>query len=193
MVISLFHQSRRSVIFPTAAASSAYHVCLQCPSSSLISGIVARAYMGMASGSPCVVPSCDRMVSPPTKRSVGALYVFTRMVDRGGQILLMLWSAACLLRVLKALLASTSSTASFSSKVKADLTACTAASIPEICPPHNWMQPVAAWTSGRMVCRTALAMMRLAVSPMPIGRTPGCLSRAINRQARNDDTDLGST
>ena len=123
-VFSLSHQSRRSVIFPTAAASSAYHICLQCPSSSLISGIVARAYMAMASGSPCVVPSCDRMVSPLTTRSVGALYVLIRMVERGGQILLMLWRATCLLRELKALLASTSSTASFSSKAKADLTVC---------------------------------------------------------------------
>ena len=100
--VSLSHQSRRSVIFPTAAASSAYHICLQCPSSSLINGIVARAYMGMASGSPCVVPSCDRMVSPSTKRSVGALYVLVRIEERGGQILLMLWRAVCLFSELNA-------------------------------------------------------------------------------------------
>ena len=141
--VSLSHQSRRSVIFPTAAASSAYHICLQCPSSSLINGIVARAYMGMASGSPCVVPSCDRMVSPSTKRSVGALYVLVRIEERGGQTLLMLWRAVCLFSELNALLASTSSMASFSFRSKVDLTACTAASIPEICPPHSWMQPVA--------------------------------------------------
>ena len=47
--------------------------------------------------------------------------------------------------------------------------------------------------SGRMVHRTVLSMIRLAVSPMPMGRTPGCLSRAINRRAKKGDTDLGST
>ena len=134
----------------------------------------------MASGSPCVVPSCERIVSPSTKRSVGTLYVLIRMVEKGGQILLMLWRAACLLRELKALLASTNSTASFSSKAKADLAACTAASIPEICPPHSWMQPVVAWMSGRMVDIMVLAMICLAVSPMPMGRT-GQLTGRLRR------------
>ncbi len=32
-------------------------------------------------------------------------------------------------------------------------------------------------------------MIRLAVSPMPIGRTPGCLSRAISRQASSGAMD----
>ena len=36
-------------------------------------------------------------------------------------------------------------------------------------------------------------MMRLAVSPMPIGLTPGHLSRAINRQATNAYRLFGST
>ena len=35
--------------------------------------------------------------------------------------------------------------------------------------------------------------MRLAVSPMPIGLTPGHLSRAINRQATIPDSLFGST
>ena len=38
-----------------------------------------------------------------------------------------------------------------------------------------------------------MAIIRRAVSPMPIGRTPGFLSRAISRQARRGEIDFGST
>ena len=41
--------------------------------------------------------------------------------------------------------------------------------------------------------RVALAMMRRGVSPMPIGLTPGFLSRAMRRQANRGDVHLGST
>ena len=41
--------------------------------------------------------------------------------------------------------------------------------------------------------RTALAMIRWAVSPMPIGHTPGCLLRAIRRHASSGLIDVGST
>ena len=41
--------------------------------------------------------------------------------------------------------------------------------------------------------RTALAMMRRAVSPIPIGRTPGRLSRAIRRLASRGLIAVGST
>ena len=41
--------------------------------------------------------------------------------------------------------------------------------------------------------RMALAMIRLAVSPMPIGRTPGFLLRAIRRQANRGAVMEGST
>ena len=76
---------------------------------------------------------------------------------------------------------------------KAVLTACTAASMPEICPPHIWRQPEASCMSGFIPDSTAFAKIRRAVSPMPIGRTPGFLSRAISRQARRGDIDIGST
>ncbi len=33
-------------------------------------GMVARPYIGIAKGSPCVVPSLDRRMSPPACRSV---------------------------------------------------------------------------------------------------------------------------
>ena len=44
-----------------------------------------------------------------------------------------------------------------------------------------------------LINSTALAMIRRAVSPMPIGRTPGFLSRAMSRQARRGEIALGST
>ena len=47
--------------------------------------------------------------------------------------------------------------------------------------------------SGFASDNTALAIIRRAVSPMPIGRTPGFLSRAMSRQARKGDRDFGST
>ena len=47
--------------------------------------------------------------------------------------------------------------------------------------------------SGFTIDSTALAIIRRAVSPIPIGRTPGFLSRAISRQAKRDEIDFGST
>ena len=94
---------------------------------------------------------------------------------------------------LNALLASTRSAASQSSELKAFLTACTAASIPDICPPQSCRHPDALWTSVLTTDSTALAMIRLAVSPMPMGRTPGVLSRAMRRQASSGEMDFGST
>ena len=96
-----------------------------------------------------------------------------RAVAIGGRDLLIFCKATWRLRALKALLASTKSAASLSSESKAVLTACTAASIPEICPPHNWRHPEESWTSALTADSTALAMIRRAVSPMPMGRTPG--------------------
>ena len=40
---------------------------------------------------------------------------------------------------------------------------------------------------------TALASIHRTVSPMPIGRTPGFLSKAISRQARRGEINFGST
>ena len=110
-VVSLSHHSRTCVSFPMAAESSAYHTCVQSPSSLLMSGMVARPYMAMARGSPWVVPSCDRMISPSMKSSVGLLYELIRIVAIGGQRRLILCKATCRLRVLNALVASTRSVA----------------------------------------------------------------------------------
>ena len=106
-----------------------------------------------------------------------------------------LYNYDCDLRLseLNALLASTRSAASQSSELKAFLTACTAASIPDICPPQSCRHLDAFWTSVFTTDSTALAMIRLAVSPMPMGRTPGVLSRAMRRQASSGEMDFGST
>ena len=45
---------------------------------------MARAYIGMANGSPCVVPSWTQMVLPFINSSDGSLYVLIRIVARGG-------------------------------------------------------------------------------------------------------------
>ena len=105
----------------------------------------------------------------------------------------MFWRATWRFKELKAFVASMRRTASVSLESKAALTACTAASIPAICPPHIWRQPEASWMSGFATDITALAIIRRAVSPMPIGRTPGFLFRAMSRQARRGERDFWST
>ncbi len=55
--------------------------------------------------------------------------------------------------------------------------------LPEICPAQSCTEPVVSCTSGLVIVRIALAMIRLTVSPIPIGRTPGFLLRAIRRHA----------
>ena len=69
---------------------------------------------------------------------VGARYVLMSMVASGGQSLLIFRRATWRFKELKAFVASTRRTASVSLESKAVLTACTAASIPAICPPHIW-------------------------------------------------------
>ena len=81
----------------------------------------------------------------------------------------MLGNAACELRELKALLASTKRRASVSSLWKRVLTACTAASMPEICPAQSCTDPATSCMSCIVMFRMALAMICLAVSPIPMG------------------------
>ena len=56
--------------------------------------------------------------------------------------------------------------------------ACTAASQPARCPAHSWRQPAASIISCLTTNNAAFAMILLEVSPLPIGLTPGFLSRA---------------
>ena len=60
----LSHHPRRLVIFPVPAASSAYHVCFTVVGNFFIRSTVARAYMGIPSGSPWVVPSWEIKCCP---------------------------------------------------------------------------------------------------------------------------------
>ena len=47
--------------------------------------------------------------------------------------------------------------------------------------------------SSQTVVRIAFPIIRLAVSPMPIGLTPGHLSKATSPQATNAERLFGST
>ena len=96
-----------------------------------------------------------------------------RAVASDGHSRRMLWRAEQQLRELNALLASTNRMASVFSCGNSELTACTTASIPEIWP---------ALSSGFWMSKMALAMIRLAVSPIPIGCTPGFLFKAIQKR-----------
>ncbi len=91
-----------------------------------------------------------------------------------GHRCLMLCRAEILLSELKAF------DASVSSSRKLSRTELMAASHPAICPAQSWKEPAASCMSPLVITISALAVMRLAISPMPIGLTPGHLSRAIN-------------
>ena len=116
-----------------------------------------------------------------------------RAVASDGHSQRMLWRAERWLRQLNALLASTSRMASVSSCWNSESTTCTAASIPEIWPAQSCKEPAASWMSNRVTVKMALAMIRLAVSPIPIGHTPRFLFKAIRRQARKGAIADGST
>ena len=103
------HHSRNLLTFPAPDATSAYHTWLTL--FTLSWGMGARAYIGMAGGSPWVVPS----TSPSTYNSEGALQVLMRAVARERERLWMLCRAVCKSRELKALLALPSRRASVSS------------------------------------------------------------------------------
>ena len=65
--------------------------------------------------------------------------------------------------------------------------------LPAICPPQSWQEPAASWISPLMTKRMALEVILLTTSQMPIGRTPGRLSRAINQQAKKGANVDGCT
>ena len=71
-----------------------------------------NAYIAMTRGSPCVVPSCERMYSPPMNSLALPRYMFVSTGARIGHRIWTFFKAACLLRELKAFDASTSNTAS---------------------------------------------------------------------------------
>ena len=104
--------------------------------------------------------------------------IYATLVASGGQSLLIFRRATWWFKELKAFVASTRRTASVSLESKAVLTACTAASIPAICPPHIWRQPEASCMSGFASGNTALAIIRRAVSRcLLVERLGSCLGR----------------
>ena len=58
-MVNLSHKLRKCSSYPKAAESSVNQTCLQGPFRLQTRGIVARPYMAMDSGLPCVVPSCE--------------------------------------------------------------------------------------------------------------------------------------
>ena len=106
-----------------------------------------------------------------------------RTVERDGYRCWMFLWALWRLKVLKAFEASTMIVASTSGVSSSSRMACPEASHSASCPAHSWSGPATAWISSFKVVRMALLMMLRAVSPIPMGLTPGHLSRAIRRQA----------
>ena len=89
-------------------------------------------YMDIARGSPCVVPSFDRIVSSSMNISALSLYMFVIITASEGHREWMLISGAFRLSELKALFASTNRMASLSFSSNSLLITCTPASHPEI-------------------------------------------------------------
>ena len=89
----------------------------------------------------------------------------------------------CDFRHLKALLASTRRMASVPSSSNFFLIACIEASIPPLSPAHVCKGAVACVSSGFSNVVVALPMILLTTSPIPIGQTPGFLSKGISRHA----------
>ena len=124
METNLSHQDLRRDKLPVAVASLAYHswlVELTGSFSLCMSGRVAIAYMGMARGSPCVVPSWEKRVQPSTKSWAESRYVLISMVAIAGHSLNVMEGRLPI--ELKALLASTSSTSSVSAEENLSLVA----------------------------------------------------------------------
>ena len=107
-------------------------------------------------------------------------------------MILMSFKITLRLILLKALSASTNRTASHSSSAKTSAIACTKASHPPRCPAHNWRSPADSMISVLQLRTTALPMIRLKTSPIPIGLRPGFLSRGISFEANSAARELSS-
>ena len=92
-----------------------------------------------------------------------------------------------------ALSASTSNTASVLIEANTLRRACMAASHPDGCPAQTWDTPAARVISLLSTVIRDLPMIRLRTSPIPIGLTPGFLSRGISLLLRRGMSPAGST
>ena len=155
--------------------------------------MVDMAYMAIAKGSPCVVPSRERMVSPLMKSSDLDLYVLMRIVASEGHTCFTFLRATSLFSELNVLEASTKMITSVSAELKTSHMACIAAWHQFSWPAQSCNAPATSWTSSLMTEEMALLMIRRTVSPTPIGLMPGHLSKAINLLATKASMPLGST
>ena len=73
------------------------------------------------------------------------------------------------------------------------LTACITTSIPPSWPAHVWSGPASFWTSFFNTIITHFPIIRLNISPIPIGLRPGHLSKATSLPAVSTAIDLKST
>ena len=133
-----------------------------------------------------MVPSSDRSSPPPdTNKRAGDRYVFLSNNARDGHRNRTLCKAASPFRLLNAFAASISKMPSVDSSSYIACMACTAALMPEGSPEHFWMKPQASAISGPTTRKIDLATILLSTYPTPIGRTPGFLSSAMRRHAKN--------
>ena len=129
----------RLFILPTAYQSSAYHFCVRLLSlTSFIKGKVASPYIAIANGSPCVIPSLDRITFSFTKSLDGLEYEFCIAGSIEGHIFKMLFKARFRFRELNAFSASISNIALESVFSYCFLSVGIAYSMPHFWPRHNW-------------------------------------------------------
>ena len=105
----------------------------------------------------------------------------------------MLCKAAALFSALNALLASINSIASVSGSSQIFHMASIEASVPPRNPAHVWSGAVAATISGCRSYTVNELIILLNTSPIPIGRTPGFLSRGMRQPATKARRNFGFT
>ena len=130
---------------------------------------------------------------PVTNKRTRSVRVLLANVASAGQRRRMLWSAALRLTELNAFDASTNRIPSVLGLSNPSRIAWTQVSQGDGIPTHNWEGATTSITSLSTTRMTALAMMRRWTSPTAMGRTPGRLSRAINRAAVNASRSLPPT
>ena len=94
---------------------------------------------------------------------------------------------------LKVFFASTSKTVSVDSSLKSFSTACIAASDPASCPAHTWSDSAEETTSFLSTDTVTFPVILRRISPTPIGRKRGFLSRGTSRHATNASMETAGT
>ena len=183
--VNLFYQSFKWEQEPALVSSTANQICEtsgedEC--SLRIRGIMAKAYIAIPSGWPCVVSSVEAISPfPGIIIFIGDWYVLIRICASNGQSILMLCKTACLLMELKALVASTKRTPSVLLSWNMCLIEWTAASQPPFCLAQTCNGPASAFSMSWLTnCSRALAIICLGTSPISIGLTPGIRRHAVN-------------